>query len=148
MSFARQAYAWSNLAYRFFVHVLRMPLRPFRHEARRFLAAVEPEGFLPLSAGARAHMPQSMACINCGLCALAAQAGAQASFSAWEEPWTFVVGASRALDHGALLAASTPRSARMEAVWLVCPQGVPISSLASLGEQLVEAPSRKSNEPR
>jgi hypothetical protein len=143
MSFARQAYAWSNLAYRFFVHVLRMPLRPFRHEARRFLAAVEPEGFVPLPAEARARMPQTMSCISCGFCALAAHGDETTAFSAWEEPWTFVVGASRALDHAVLLAASTPPAARMEASQRACPQGVPISDLAQLGEQLGNAFSKQ-----
>src|SRR5690606_4183650 len=63
-----RAFAWLNLAYRFALHVLALPLRALRGrtDADRFLGAVLPEGYVPLEPAEREAYPAFMGCINCG----------------------------------------------------------------------------------
>jgi succinate dehydrogenase/fumarate reductase-like Fe-S protein len=158
MALTGRALAWLNLAYRFGRHVtLRLPRRALgrRGELGRFLAAVEPEGYTPLTAEERALLPAAMACINCGLCALAcASAGARAGTaamgavaggtvpghagSAWDDAWTFVAGPSRSLDRAPLVAAGIPACATCDACASVCPTGVPIPRLAALARRMAQ----------
>jgi succinate dehydrogenase/fumarate reductase-like Fe-S protein len=138
----RQLYAWLNLAFHFWRHVLtRWWLRPFRRgrELERFRAQVEPEGYLPLAGEHRALFPDFMRCINCGLCSLACPALRAAPASAWAETWTFVAGPSRSLDRGSLAAASLEPCARCPDCAAVCPTGVPIDRLAAMVERLAAA---------
>lgn len=135
MSLTHRLAAWANLGYRMAAHVLvRMPARALGalRDRERFLEAVRPEGFLPLLPEERAGFPRTMACVHCGLCALA---GPHAS-SAWDEAWTFVAGPSRALDRATVVAASTPAPARERATSLVCPTGVPIHQIAAMLDRL------------
>jgi hypothetical protein len=135
--------AWLNLAFRFSIHLLRLPARPVRQRGalERYLALVVPEGYTPLTPAERAALPPRMACVHCGLCALAAAAppapapaGAVpppgAPHSAWDEAWSFVAGSSRAIDRPAALAASVPASASAAAT-AACPLGVPIAAMAA-----------------
>jgi succinate dehydrogenase/fumarate reductase-like Fe-S protein len=125
--------AWLNLAYHFGIHVLfRMPTRLLRggKQSARFLDAVLPEGYVPLTAEERAAMPAFMTCIHCGLCALACPVIREAPASAWDEAWTFVAGSSRSIDRAALVAA--PPCARCGECEAVCPTGVPITRLAAV----------------
>jgi hypothetical protein len=135
--------AWINLAFRFGIHLLRLPGRPLRQRGalERYLALVVPEGYRPLTPAERAALPPRMACVHCGLCALAAAAPAPAGaagapapsggpHSAWDEAWSFVAGSSRAIDRPAALAASVPASASAAAA-AACPQGVPIAAMAA-----------------
>jgi hypothetical protein len=134
-----KALAWLNLAYRFVVHVaVRMPVRALgsNAEARRFLAAVEPEGYVPLQAHERDLMPRVMRCVHCGLCSLACAPLRTAPRSAWEEPWTFVVGAARSIERGPLAAAAVQPCAHTSDGDLVCPTGVPIQALGRTIERL------------
>lgn len=119
-------YAWGNLGYRFARHVLALPLRAvgLGRGARHFLDAVVPEGYVPLGSEERANYPARMTCVSCGLCALAPETSPA---SAWEEPWTFVVGASRSIDMPVEVAASVPDGARDGEA--VCPMGVPIAGI-------------------
>ncbi len=133
----RRAAAWLNLAWRMAAHVAALPLRPFRGGGgERFLATVGPEGYRPLTPELRAHFPPRMRCVSCGLCALAAPAGGgtgATAASAWGEPWTFVVGASRSIDRADLVAAGTLDALppeRAAAAAAVCPMGVPIARMA------------------
>jgi succinate dehydrogenase/fumarate reductase-like Fe-S protein len=125
--------AWLNLAYYFARHVLlRMPLRALRdsHDARRFLDAVAPEGYVPLLPAERVQFPATMTCIQCGLCSLACPALREGPASAWVEAWTFVAGPSRAIDRARLVEA--PPCAQCAECAAVCPTGVPIPQLAAL----------------
>jgi succinate dehydrogenase/fumarate reductase-like Fe-S protein len=129
----RRILAWINLAYRFNRHVLtRMPLRLLRggRDFERFVAAVTPEGYLPLTSIERDALPDFMRCIQCGLCALACPALAEAPASAWDEAWTFVAGPSRSIDRAALVAADAAPCTRCDACDAICPTGVPITLLA------------------
>ncbi|HEX7051124.1 MAG TPA: hypothetical protein VF188_13030 [Longimicrobiales bacterium] len=132
-----RAFAWANLAYRFLLHLARMPLRLIRrgNDADRFLNAVVPEGTVPLTADERAEFPDFMTCVHCGLCALACPALRDAPADAWAEPWTFVVGPSRSIHQPDLLGAPPPCT-RCGACALVCPTGVPIPRLAAMAERL------------
>jgi succinate dehydrogenase/fumarate reductase-like Fe-S protein len=136
----RRVAAWLNLAYRFGVHVLfRMPARALRdgREAVRFLDAVVPEGYAPLSSSEREDFPATMSCIHCGLCSLACPALREAPASAWDEAWTFVAGPSRSLDRATLIA--TPPCSRCDSCDAVCPTGVPITRMAALVSRLAAA---------
>lgn len=136
-----QLVAWANLGYRMATHVLlRMPARAVGalRDRERYLAAVRPEGFLPLLPEERAMFPATMRCVHCGLCALASPDVR----SPWDEAWTFVAGPSRALDRARAVAASTGAAATDPAAAAVCPMGVPIphmavtvARLAAAGEQ-------------
>lgn len=141
----RQLFAWLNLAYHFWKHVLtRWWLRPFRRgrDLRRFSAQVEPEGYLPIATDDRARFPDFMRCIHCGLCSLACPALREAAGSAWLETWTFVAGPSRSLDRARLAAAATEPCARCAVCTAVCPTGVPIDRLAAMLDGLANAAQR------
>lgn len=133
-----RAFAWLNLAYRFALHVLALPLRALRGrtDADRFLGAVLPEGYVPLEPAEREAYPAFMGCINCGLCSLACPALREAPASAWAEAWTFVVGPSRSIDRAALVHAGAEACNRCRECAAVCPTGVPIPALAALVERL------------
>jgi succinate dehydrogenase/fumarate reductase-like Fe-S protein len=125
--------AWLNLAYHFGIHVLfRMPSRWVRvgKESQRFLGAVLPEGYQPLTADERAAMPSFTMCIHCGLCALACPIIREAPAAAWDEAWTFVAGPSRSIDRASLVVA--PPCAHCAECEAVCPTGVPITRLAAM----------------
>lgn len=129
----RRVAAWLNLAYRMAVHTAALPLRPFRGGGGdRFLATVRPEGYLPLPSAVRAGFPAHMRCISCGLCALATPELTTAPASAWAEPWTFVVGGSRSIDHAELVAAGLTDAQRDPAAAAVCPSRVPVARMAHI----------------
>src|SRR5688572_9633870 len=97
----RKMMAWLNLAWHFAVHIVtRLPLRPFRagKDLQRLHDTAGAEGYVPLDALARAEFPMYMSCVHCGLCALPCDGLQAKPASAWEEPWTFVAGASRSID--------------------------------------------------
>ena len=130
-----QAVAWANLGYRMAAHVLvRMPARALGlvQDRARFLAAVRPEGYLPLQPEERALFPRTMNCVHCGLCALAVPHAR----TGWDDAWTFVAGSSRALDRSSIVAASIPPAARDAAAARVCPMGVPINRMAAMHDRL------------
>ena len=133
MSTMRRATAWLNLAYRFGRHVLRMPTRLVRNgsDAARFLDAVIPEGYVPLTPEERDIVPAAMRCVHCGLCAFTTPATEQAA-SAWDEAWTFVAGPSRSIDRSVLAAPQADALAGCDDCAAVCPAGVPIPQLARL----------------
>ncbi len=135
--------AWLNLAFRFNVHMLALPFRYFARgrSGERFRNAVEPEGYVPLPADARSEFPRMMRCVSCGLCSLA-HSDTGAAYSSWEEPWTFVVGASRSLDRALLVRESTPVWMRTEeterrALDSICPMRVPITHMVQLPERML-----------
>lgn len=133
-----RAFAWLNLAYRFALHVLALPVRALRggRDAERFLGAVLPEGHVPLEPAEREAYPAFMVCIGCGLCSLACPALREAPASAWAEAWTFVVGPSRSIDRAALANASAGACTRCGECAAVCPIGVPIPTLAAMVHRL------------
>lgn len=134
----RRILAWSNLTYRFVLHLLRMPARPFTRgrEAERFLDTVVPEGYVPLNDGERTVYPALMNCVGCGLCSLACPALRDSPASAWTEAMTFVAGPTRSIDRAPLVDASAPACADCAACADVCPTDVPIPRLAALVERL------------
>ncbi len=134
-SLTNRLLAWANLGYRMAAHVLvRMPARAVGalHDRERFLEAVRPEGFLPLLPEERAAFPATMKCVHCGLCAL----GTPHARTAWEEPWTFVAGPSRALDRADVVAVSASPAARDRAAAELCPMGVPIPAMAAMADRM------------
>ncbi len=138
--------AWFLLGRHMAAQLATLPLRPLRSRGRRaargeraLLAVVAPEGYLPLSAAERADFPAFTRCISCGLCALACPAIRDAPAAAWDEAWTFVVGASRLLERARVAAASLEPCARCAACAAVCPTGVPIPRLAAMIERLASA---------
>lgn len=134
-----RAFAILNLGYYFARHVLlRLPFRPLRRgrDVARFLDAVRPEGYLPLSPEERAAFADTMACVHCGLCTLHCPALREAAAGIADEPWTFVAGPSRALDLARLLAPGLAPCTRCEACAAVCPTGVPIPRLAAVIQRL------------
>jgi len=136
--------AWWLLGRRMAAQLTTLPLRPLRRRGRgvrALLAAVVPEGYLPLTAEERADFPAFTRCISCGLCALACPALRDAPAAAWVEAWTFVVGPSRLLERARLAAAALEPCARCSACAAVCPAGVPIPRLAAMIERLAEASS-------
>jgi succinate dehydrogenase/fumarate reductase-like Fe-S protein len=138
--------AWMNLAYRFGVHVVwRLPARAIgqRPDYERFRETMRKEGYSPLASTERAHFPEFMQCIHCGLCTLACPALRNAPQSAWQEAWTFVGGTSRSLERSRLAAAAIPCSKCGECE-AACPTGVPISMMAALVERLASAPRTQS----
>ena len=132
--------AWLNLAYHFAVHVLlRVPARALRRgrEVERFLAAVLPEGYAPVTPSERERFPALMGCIHCGLCSLACPTLREAPANAWAEAWTFVAGPSRALDRAPLIEPGP--CADCTACAAVCPTGVPIPALTALVTRMAAA---------
>ena len=130
----RKFTAWLNLAWHFGLHVLtRLPVRPLRRgrDLRRLSQALTPEGYIPLDAAARVEFPRYMNCVHCGLCAIACEPLQRRPHSAWDEAWTFVAGASRSLDHAALVARELPECALETSAERVCPTGVPINHMAA-----------------
>jgi L-lactate dehydrogenase complex protein LldF len=139
MAVAGRALAWLNLAYRFGRHVLvDMPTRVVRGSAdmQRFLDAVAPEGYTPLSGEDRELMPAAMACINCGLCSLACPSLRAEPASAWQETWTFVAGPSRSIDRAHLVLADSTSCGGCDACAAVCPTGVPIPDIAAMLQRM------------
>jgi hypothetical protein len=59
------------------------------------------------------------------------------AYSAWEEPWSFVAGASRSLERAPLVGATLP--AGLETAARLCPTGVPIAALGALHRRLARA---------
>jgi len=147
MSVANRAIAWTNLAWRFAVHVTtRLPARLIartNNDMARFRAAVEPEGFVPMLPEERAAFPRFMRCVHCGLCAIPQM---DTPVSAWDEAWTFVSGPSRSLDHAHLVALSLPHSANRTAE-AVCPTGVPIATMAATLRRMGAAAAEPHREP-
>lgn len=136
----RKLGAWLNLAWHFNKHVFtRLWLRPFRpgRDLARFEGAVTPEGYLPLLPAERMHVPASMRCLHCGLCAIPCDR--EQPFSAWDEAWTFAGGASRSLDHARLVASDLARCASDPAAEAVCPTGVPIMQMADGIRRMADA---------
>jgi succinate dehydrogenase/fumarate reductase-like Fe-S protein len=143
MSLTRRTAAWINLAWRFGTHVLvRMPGRVIRRSAdmQRFLEAVVPEGYTPLTPEDRDLLPAAMRCVGCGLCSLGCTDLHERSASAWEESWTFVVGPSRSIDRAQLVAAGLNACSSSADAAAVCPMGVPIAELDGLVRRM-HAPS-------
>jgi succinate dehydrogenase/fumarate reductase-like Fe-S protein len=135
MSFGRRTAAWLNLAWRFGAHVLvRMPQRVVRRspDMQRFMAAVAPEGYTPLTADDRALVPAAMRCINCGLCGFGCDTLRATPSSAWDESWTFVAGPSRSIDRADLVMQGDTRCAADASAESLCPAGVPITRLHTL----------------
>ncbi len=139
----RRLGAWFLLGRHMAAQLATLPLRPLRSRGghagggeRALLAAVTPEGYLPLSAAERADFPAFTRCISCGLCALACPAIRDAPAAGWDEAWAFVVGASRLLERARAAAASLEPCARCAACAAVCPTGVPIPRLAGMIERL------------
>lgn len=125
-----RVFAWINLAYRFAVHVLiRLPRRALgkAKDFERFMGTVGPEGYVPFSATERARFPEFTQCFHCGLCSLAGDPPA----SAWDEPWTFVVGAARSVDRAKLVDAQLHPVTLSPAPTAICPAGVPIDFMAA-----------------
>jgi succinate dehydrogenase/fumarate reductase-like Fe-S protein len=141
MAITGRAHAWLNLAYRFGQHLaVRMPRRLLRgdDDMRRFLDAVEPEGYRPLPPADRALVPAAMNCIHCGLCSLACPVLRDAPASAWDEAWTFVAGPSRSIDRALLVVHGDTPCAECDACAAACPTGVPIPQLAALLRRMAE----------
>lgn len=145
----RRIFAWLNLAWRFGLHVLRMPARPFTRgrQAERFLDAVVPEGYVPLAERERAEYAALMNCIGCGLCSLACPSLREAPASAWVEAMTFVAGPTRSIDRASLVAAGAPACLDCDACADVCPTGVPIPRLAALVERLADRQAGRTGPP-
>jgi len=138
-------FAWANLAYHFWKHVLtRWWLRPFRagRDLEQFRGQVEPEGYLALAPADREHFPDFMRCIHCGLCSLACPALREAPAAAWDETWCFVAGPSRSLDRANLAALSAEPCGRCAVCTTVCPTGVPIDRLAAMVTRIAAAAPR------
>jgi ferredoxin len=133
--------AWANLGYRFARHMLVLPVRALRRgsAADRLLRRLAPEGYVPLTPAERDGFPARMACVSCGLCALASRTS---PVSAWEEAWTFVTGPSRSIDAARESAASIGEAAREDGGARVCPTGVPIPLLAASLERLAAEQQR------
>lgn len=135
----RRLFAWLNLAWHFLLHLLRMPGRLLRrdHEAERFLDAVVPEGYIPLTPEERKAYPAFMNCIGCGLCALACPALEEAPASAWAEPASFVTGPARSIDRARLVAADVPRCAGCGGDCVAaCPMDVPVARIVAMVRRL------------
>ncbi|HSJ07569.1 MAG TPA: 4Fe-4S dicluster domain-containing protein [Longimicrobiales bacterium] len=134
-----RALAWLNLAWRFGHHVVvRMPRRALRagNDLQRFRDAVEPEGYVPLTADERALLPSTMACIDCGLCVPACPELQAGGGTAWDEAWTFIAGPSRSIDRAVLVAAAIPPCTACDACTAACPMDIPIPQLAALVQRL------------
>ena len=131
-------YAWTVLGLHMAGQLVRAAVRPLRRRrgVARVLRQVAPEGYLPLSPTERERYPAFMQCIACGLCSLACPALRAAPATAWAEAWTFVGGASRMLDRGALAATALEPCARCDACAAACPTGVPIPVLAVLVQRI------------
>lgn len=131
-------FAWWLLGRRMALQLGAASLRPLRRPrgAPAFLAAVGPEGYLPLTRTERADLPAFTRCICCGLCSLACPAVRDAPASAWVEAWTFVAGPSRMLERSPLAATALEPCALCDACAAVCPTGVPIPRLAGMVRRL------------
>lgn len=124
----RKLFAWINLAWHFAKHVTtRLWLRPFRRgrDLEKFKQQVDGEGYVPLPVVGRQEYVGYMRCIHCGMCALVNEPR-----DAWDEAWTFVGGASRSLDHAALVVADMGETVHDPRAQHVCPTGVPINHMA------------------
>jgi succinate dehydrogenase/fumarate reductase-like Fe-S protein len=136
-----RARAWINLAYRFGRHVVvRMPARVLRgsDDLRLFLEAVEPEGYIPLTAEERVLLPATMNCVHCGLCSLACPVLKASPSDAWAEAWTFVAGPSRSIDRVSLAVHDMPPCVACDACTAICPMDIPIPQLAALVRRMAE----------
>lgn len=130
-----RALAWLNLATRFAQHVVwRMPRRAVRgnHDFARFLGAVAPEGYVPLSTEERAGFPALMRCVHCGLCTFSCPALRASPASAWLDTWTFVAGPSRSIDRAAVVLEGLTPCVDCGTCAAMCPTGVPIPQLAAM----------------
>jgi succinate dehydrogenase/fumarate reductase-like Fe-S protein len=139
MALTGRTLAWLNLAWHFGRHVaVQVPRRAFRagDDLQRFRDAVEPEGYVPLTADERALLPSTMMCIDCGLCVPACPELQAAGGTAWDEAWTFVAGPSRSIDRAALVADSIQPCTACEACAAACPMDIPIPHLAALVRRL------------
>lgn len=134
-------FAWWLLGRRMARQLGAASLRPLRRSAgeRRFVTAVAPEGYLPLTAEERAELPAFMRCISCGLCSLACPVLRDARASAWEEPWTFVAGPSRMLERARIAGTALGPCSGCDACAAVCPTRVPIPRIAATTRRLARA---------
>ena len=116
-----------KLAWAYGVHQTRRRLRPRRSQLADLLETYSPDGIRALTADERARHPQLVTCINCGLCAFAANRLGQTRppdlASSYMRLYARLGEASSDLAGG---------DADLAAAAAVCPVGLPLEEVAAV----------------
>ncbi len=123
--------ALARLAWAYGLHQARRRLRRPRSQLAALLETYAPDGIRPLTDAEQEHHPRLTACINCGLCALAAgRLGKTLLPDLGSSYMRLYAGAGAAASD---LAGDSPDLAAAAAV---CPVGLPLDEVAAVVRRL------------
>jgi hypothetical protein len=121
----------AKLAFAYGVHLTRRRLRGTRPQLSALLEAYAPDGIRPLTPAERERHPRLVTCINCGLCALAAERIGKTRLPDLASSYMRLY--ARLAEVSSDVAGETPD---LLAASAVCPVGLPLDEVAAVVRRL------------